>query len=67
MHKYETGQTVDYSGESGSHHTAGQYEIVRLLPETASGEPQYRLRKIPDGPERIAREHLLRTSGTRTG
>lgn len=65
MHKYETGQTVDYSGESGSHRTSGQYEIIRLLPETADGEPQYRLRKIPDGPERIAREHLLQTVRSR--
>jgi hypothetical protein len=67
MHKYEAGQTVDYSGESGSHHTSGQYEITRLLPETADGEPQYRLRKLPEGPERIAREHLLFPARTRTG
>lgn len=60
MHRYALGQMVDYAGEAGSHHTSGQYEIVRLLPEAADGEPQYRLRKAPDGPERIAREHLLR-------
>ncbi len=59
MHKYAIGDKVHYRGESGSHDVAGEYEVVRLLPESASGEPQYRLRKPPHGPERVAREMLL--------
>jgi hypothetical protein len=60
MHKYSLGQTVHYSGEAGSHDVAGEYEIVRLLPETTAGELQYRLKKAPDGQERVVREHLIR-------
>lgn len=63
MHKYSIGQTVHYSGEAGSHHVAGAYEIVRLLPENTSGELQYRLRKPLDGTERVVREHQLSAPG----
>lgn len=58
MHKFIVGQTVHYSGEAGSHHVAGDYEIVRLLPANTAGELQYRV-KAAEGPERVVREHLL--------
>lgn len=58
MHKFFVGQTVHYSGEAGSHHVAGDYEVVRLLPANTAGELQYRV-KAPEGPERVVREHLL--------
>ena len=59
MHKYSIGQTVHYSGEAGSHYASGDYEIVRLLPENTAGELQYRVRKAPDGQERVVREHQI--------
>jgi hypothetical protein len=60
MHKYTLGQSVHYSGEGGPHNVPGEYEIVRLLPEDAAGDPQYRLRRKPDGPERVVREHMVK-------
>ena len=59
MHRFRIGQTVHFTGEAGSHHVAGDYEIVRLLPENTEGELQYRLKKTPAGPERVVREHQL--------
>jgi hypothetical protein len=63
MHKFLLGQTVHFTGEAGSHHAAGDYEIVRQLPENTAGELQYRLRKMPDGPERVVREHQILMRG----
>ncbi|MFC5067411.1 hypothetical protein [Flaviflagellibacter deserti] len=50
-----------FTGEAGSQNATGRYEITRLLPENSSGELQYRLRKLPEGPERVVREHQLTT------
>jgi hypothetical protein len=61
MHKYSIGQSVLFTGEAGSQNATGRYEITRLLPENSSGELQYRLRKLPEGPERVVREHQLTT------
>jgi len=36
------------------------YEIVRIMPESATGEPQYRLRSSVSGTERVASESELR-------
>jgi len=54
-HKFKVGQSVALA--------RGQrevYEIVRLMPETATGEPQYRLRSSATGTERVASESELR-------
>jgi len=65
MHKYSVGQMVHYSGEAGSHNASGDYEIVRQLPANTAGELQYRLRKTPEGQERVVREHQLSAAGAR--
>ena len=65
MHKFSIGDTVRFSGEAGSHHVAGDYEIVMLLPENVAGELQYRLRKA-GGQERVVREHLLSRAPIKT-
>jgi hypothetical protein len=36
------------------------YTVIRLLPETASGEPQYRVKSAATGGERLALQHELR-------
>jgi hypothetical protein len=36
------------------------FEVVRLLPEDPSGRPQYRLRAVIGGGERVAREDEIR-------
>ncbi len=41
---------------------AGIYEVSKLLPELANGEPQYRIRRVGE-PERVVRESQL-TSAT---
>jgi hypothetical protein len=54
-HKFKVGQSVALA--------RGQrevYEIVRLMPETVTGEPQYRLRSSATGAERVASENELR-------
>jgi len=37
------------------------YEVVRLMPETVTGEPQYRVRSMVTGTERVVREAELRS------
>jgi len=63
MHKYSIGQTVHYFGEAGTHNVSGGYEIVRVLPESSSGDLQYRLKRRADGQERVAGEHQLSRVG----
>ena len=36
------------------------YTVVRLLPEIASGEPQYRVNSAATGGDRMALQHELR-------
>ena len=35
-------------------------EIVRLMPETVSGEPQYRIKNVTTATERVVREAEIR-------
>jgi len=53
-HKLEIGQTVIstvYIREF-----VAVYEVVRLMPEDVTGEPQYRLRNTTSGVEIVSRE-----------
>jgi hypothetical protein len=61
-HKFKLKQSVALSQSVTL--TQGQrevYEVVRLMPETVSGEPQYRVRSIATGNERVVREAELRS------
>jgi hypothetical protein len=61
-HKFKLKQSVALSQSSAlSQGRREVYEIVRLMPETVSGEPQYRLRSIATGTERVVRESELRS------
>ena len=58
-HKFGVGQTVHFSpGRGVDHRSKGRYTIVRLLP-TDSNLPQYRIRNIVNGQERIVHEGEL--------
>jgi hypothetical protein len=55
-HKFKIGETVEFHpGGSYLAKTRGQYEVVRLLPAEGDG-PQYRVKNVTDGHERIVRE-----------
>ncbi len=57
-HRYQIGQTVIptvYIREFNA-----VYEVVRLLPEDVTGEPQYRLKNTSTGIELVSREQEMR-------
>ncbi len=57
-HRYQIGQTVIptvYIREFNA-----VYEVVRLLPEDVTGEPQYRLKNTSTGVELVSREAEMR-------
>ena len=54
-HKFKTKQTVALA-----HGQREVYEIVRLMPETVSGEPQYRIENVTTATERVVREAEIR-------
>ena len=59
QHKFRVGQAVEFSPDPGVDRLSrGRYTIVRLLPLEA-GTPQYRLKNVADGHERLARESQL--------
>ena len=54
-HKFQPKQTVALA-----HGQREVYEIVRLMPETVSGEPQYRIKNVTTATERVVREAEIR-------
>jgi hypothetical protein len=57
-HRYKVGQTVVApSGGLGAYIPRGHHVIVRLLP--ISGQPQYRVRSMADGLERVVSEDQI--------
>jgi hypothetical protein len=58
-HKYKVGQSVMVVPPNMQ---SGQvYEIVRLMPETVQGDPQYRV-KTANGVERMVREQEIKAA-----
>ena len=57
-HRFSVGQQVRMMARYPDPAGSAIYEIVRLMPETANGEPHYRV-KNPDGQERAASESQL--------
>lgn len=43
-HRYKLGQLVSLSRPFPDRTAAGEFEILRLLPESVDGEPRYRVR-----------------------
>ena len=56
-HKFKTGQAVVLIRSFGAREV---YEVVRQMPLNEAGDPQYRLRAIATGAERVAAERELR-------
>jgi hypothetical protein len=52
-HKLKTGQSVILASRR---EVPAVYTIVRFLPELPNGEPQYRIKSVMDGTERVVRE-----------
>jgi hypothetical protein len=50
-HLFKLGQNVRISRSFPDRTSQGNYEIIRLLPESVDGEPQYRVR----GPDKVER------------
>ena len=58
-HKYAIGQTVHYtSGMIGRANGSGSYLVVRLLPFEGD-EFQYRIKRVGEAYERVAKESQL--------
>jgi len=53
MHAFKVGQLVALAQASRDLET---YEVVQLMPETPSGEPQYRIKGLSSGIIRAVRE-----------
>jgi hypothetical protein len=53
-HRFRIGQIVMLTATGREFPTV--YTIVRLLPELPNGEPQYRIKSVTDGTERVVRE-----------
>ena len=53
MHAFRVGQVVALAQTSRDLET---YEVVQLMPETPSGEPQYRIKGLSSGIVRAVRE-----------
>jgi hypothetical protein len=52
-HAFRVGQLVGLAQTSRDRET---YEVVQLMPETPSGEPQYRIKGLSSGIVRAVRE-----------
>jgi hypothetical protein len=59
-HKFEVGRIVRTRPRQDSAIPPGNYEVVRLLPSgDAARDPQYRVKSVLDGHERVVRESDL--------
>ena len=52
-HSFKVGQLVAFAQTSRE---VESYEVVQLMPETESGEPQYRIKGLSSGRVRAVRE-----------
>ncbi|MDB5512082.1 MAG: hypothetical protein JWR08_1565 [Enterovirga sp.] len=60
-HRFTLGQSVALSHPLPDRTISGRFEVVRLLPATANGEPHYRVRGS-DNVERAVGENQLQTT-----
>jgi hypothetical protein len=56
-HRFQVGQTISATGLAI---LPGPFRIVRLLPLSESGVPQYRVTSIADGHDRVFPETTMR-------
>ncbi len=59
-HKFEIGKVVRARAQQEGGIPPGNYEIVRRLPSgDAARDPQYRVKSVVDGHERVVKESEL--------
>ena len=61
-HRYSVGQLVHSAAAHFADRTGGIYEIVRLMPETSSGEMGYRIKGTASGVQRAVGESEIRSA-----
>jgi len=55
-HRFQVGQIVEAATRVFGVVPPGKYEIIRLMPPTAGGENQYRIKSLHDRHERVVAE-----------
>ena len=61
-HRYSVGQLVHSVAAHFADRTSGIYEIVRLMPESGSGEMGYRIKGTATGVQRAVGESEIRSA-----
>jgi hypothetical protein len=64
-HKYSMGQLVHAAAAHFADRTSGIYEVIRLMPESSSGELGYRIRDTASGAQRAVGESEIRAVATK--
>jgi hypothetical protein len=62
--KFRIGQTVIYRAAVRGRNPPplGTYQIIRFLPKRKDGDPEYQIKHLNEGQERVARESELRSA-----
>jgi hypothetical protein len=64
-HKMKVGQSVVSTHQRQERPDV--YEVVRLMPETVSGEPQYQIKGKSNGIQRVVREAEIKAAFSSAG
>jgi hypothetical protein len=59
-HKFRIGQSVNYR-PAVRRSALGKYQVIRFLPQRKDGEPEYQIKHLNEGHERVANESELRS------
>jgi hypothetical protein len=62
MHKFKVGKLVRIKAGQGTR-AAGEYEIVRLLPEDETGTPMYQVKSTHESHMRVVSQHDIEAAG----
>jgi hypothetical protein len=60
--KFRIGQSVNYRPAVLGRNAPGKYQVIKFLPQQKDGEPEYQIRHLNEGHERVARESELRSA-----
>jgi hypothetical protein len=59
--KFRIGQSVNYR-PAVRRSALGKYQVIGFLPQCKDGEPEYQIKHLNEGHERVARESELRSA-----
>ena len=62
VRNFRIGQVVNYRPAVRRRNAFGRYQVIRFLPQRKDGEPQYQIKHLDEGQERIAGESELRSA-----